>query len=598
MPSRPILLFLHGVGTRQSDHWRGALEEALTALDYPGLDAARVIAPKYPNTLRGADDDDPLPELTVKTPSGDAARKNRRDFERRMAAVEVMLGRNDRGDGWFGGDAVVDAVVSAPLVFDRAKHYISNRQIRAQVLNRVLRRLPQSGRLVIVGHSLGSVIAADLVRRLPQDLKVVGMVTIGSPLAHSRFNVDKLRATLKEPPTNLGWWVNFWNVTDPVTTHRGVSSAFPWMIDHRIQTDLGPHVHDAETYLANEDVAEAIGFALFGSRSKELAVQDRGVDIRLDYVETLALMALRYGYLTKSRLEADQQDRYAEALRQVQASTVDLIRKRNDLEDRRMPLAIARLAVDVSDPNSQAPEPTSISHLSREEAVTPLVTLATSNIIRPFEIAVSKETQRDAMAHLTLDMGLGSQVGVDVIRASERAQKVLSGGGMNWLKWAAIGLGAAALIAATGGLVLAAAPGLVGAAAITSALAAFGPGGMIGGLLTAGTLLSAGGGGIAVGLASPGTSAETVEAVVASQLTAAILRELQGVEQDPTTWNNLVQTRIEVQRQQTRLQPLCDESAPVLKDFERKLDALDRALDYLSDHHLVPGDASKNEDEE
>lgn len=598
MPDRPILLFLHGVGTKQNDDWKGALEGALVTLGYPGLDAARVIAPKYPHSLQGSDDNDPLPELTVNTQSGDAARQNRRAFERRMAAVEVMLGRNNRGDGWFGGDAVVDAVVTTPLVFARAKHYISNRQIRAQVLSRVLRRLPESGRLVIVGHSLGSVIAADLVRRLPRDLKVVGMVTVGSPLAHPRFDVDKLRSTLKEPPTNLDWWVNFWNAADPVTTHRGVSSIFPWMIDHRIQTDLGPHVHDAGTYLINEDVANAIGFALFGSRSKELVVQDRGVDIRLDYAETLAVMALRYGYLTKSLLEDDQQDRYAGALRQVQASTVELIRKRNDLQGRPMPAAIARLAVDLSDPESEAPEPTSISHLSKEDAVVPLVTLATANILRPFEIAVPKDTQRNAMANLTLGMGLGSQLGKDVVQAGERAQKVLAGTGKSWLKWAAIGLGAAALIAATGGLVLAAAPGLVGAAAITSALAAFGPGGMIGGLLTAGTLLSAGGGSIAVGLASPGTSADTVEAVVGSQLTAAILRELQGIEQDPTAWSNLVETRIEVQRQQARLRPLCDESAPVLKELERKLTAIDRALDHLRAHNLVPGDTAEAQDEE
>ena len=80
-----------------------------------------------------------------------------------------------------------------------------------------------------------------------------------------------------------------------------------------------------------------------------------------------------------------------------------------------------------------------------------------------------------------------------------------------------------------------AAPGVAGAAAITSALAAFGPGGMIGGLLTAGTLVTAGGGGIAFGLASPGTTAETVEAVVGAQLAAALLRQRQGLEQDPTT---------------------------------------------------------------
>jgi len=194
------------------------------------LDAAEVIAPKYPNALHGVDDNVPLPELTVKAPSGEVAKRNRRDFERREGAIEVRLGRHVPGKGWFGGGAVAQGALHVP-VFDQADNYLNNRRIRAFVLARIIEQLPGSGRLVIVGHSLGSVIAADLVRRLPTDVEVAGMVTIGSPLANSKFHVDGLRGILREPPMNLAWWVNFWNPADPVTTHRGISSVFPWMID-------------------------------------------------------------------------------------------------------------------------------------------------------------------------------------------------------------------------------------------------------------------------------------------------------------------------------------------------------------------------------
>ena len=150
------------------------------------------------------------------------------------------------------------------------------------------------------------------------------------------------------------------------------------------------------------------------------------------------------------------------------------------------------------------------------------------------------------MEDLTIEMGLGRQLGSDVFTAAEAARRVLSAGGANWIKWAAIGVGAAAVLA-TGGLALAAVPaGLAGAAAITSALAAFGPGGMIGGLLTGAALVSVGTGGIVVGLASPTTSAETVEAVASTQLAAAILRKSQGIEQDAATWSNLVEARHEM----------------------------------------------------
>lgn len=599
LSNEPILLFLHGVGDGdKDDYWKARLSEALVRLGFPALNTARAIAPKYAHALRGWDEKDSLPGLTIKQPSGEAAKKNRRDFERRIGAVEFRLGRHDRGDGWLGGEAVVNLAVGLPP-FGQAGNYMNKPQIRAQVLNRILKELPESGRLVIVGHSLGSVIAADLVRRLPVGLDVVGMVTIGSPLANGNFDVDKLRETLKEPPTNLAWWVNFWNVHDPVAAHRGVSSVFPWVIDFRIQTRLSPRVHDAVEYLNDESVAAAIGFALFGSRSREIARIDKGVDVRLDSAERLALLALRYAYLMKTRLEGDQLDRFAGALRQVQAAVVDDIRRRNASEGRAMPSEVARLAFDLSDPQATVPEPFPSSHMAKDDAVVPLTVLAAENVIRPFEISISKDKWQEAMKDLTAEMGLGGQYGADVFTAAKSAQEALSGGpGLNWMKWGALGAGAAAIVVATGGLALAAGAGLAGAAVLTSALAAFGPGGMIGGLITAGTLVTAGGGGIAFSLASPGTTADTVAAVFERQLATAILRERQNLDQDPTLWRVLVETEIEVRREHERLDEFSDESAQSLKEMKRKIEATERALQYLRDNDLepsVPGASGETE---
>lgn len=264
----------------------------------------------------------------------------------------------------------------------------------------------------------------------------------------------------------------------------------------------------------------------------------------------------------------------------MQAQTLDQVVQRNTSEGRPIPSAIARLEVDRADPGSEAPKPVVQYGMSKEEALLPLLSIAASNVLRPFEIAVAAEIRRDAMATLTLEMGLGSQIGTDVFTAAETARSELNGG-TNWVKWAALGLGAAAVVAATGGLALAAAPGVAGAAAVTSALAAFGPGGMIGGLLTAGTLVSAGGGSLAIGLASPTTSAATVEAVVESQLAVAVLRRLQGFDQDPATWHGLVEIAEELRREHERLDEISDESSPTLKDLRLKIQALERAIDYL-----------------
>ena len=600
LSNEPILLFLHGVGDGdQDDKWKFRFSETLTRLGYPDLDTARVIAPKYAHALKGWDDKESLPGVTIKQPSREAAKQNRRDFERRMGAVEFRLGRHDRGNSQPGGEAVIGMALGLPIsISKQANNYLNDPQIRAQVLNRILAKLPESGRVVIVGHSLGSVIAADLVRRLPVGLVVAGMVTIGSPLANGNFDVDKLREMLKEPPTNLAWWVNFWNAPDPVAAHRGVSSAFPWMVDFRIDTKtVGVNAHAAAEYLTNEAVVVAIGFALFGSRSKELANIDKGLDIPLDATELVDLLALRYVYLIKMRLEGDQQDRFSGALRQVQAAVVDDIRRRNIRERRGMPSAVARLAFDLSDSQATVPEPLPSSHIAKDEAVVLLTILAAENVIRPFEISISKDKRQDAMQDLTAEMGLGSQYGADVFVAAKRAQETLSGTrGVNWIKWGALGAGAAAIVLATGGLALAAAPGLAGAAVITSALATFGPGGMIGGLLTAGTLVTAGGGGIAFGLASSGTTAEALEAVVARQLAAVILRQLQHLEQDSVVWRILTETEIEVRRVHERLDEFSDESAPALKELKRKIETIERALKYLRDNGLEPGVPSSTPD--
>lgn len=590
MSNEPVLLFLHGVGDGNRDGaWLTGLSAALGRLGYPHVDPERVIAPRYAHALKGSDESLRLPPVTVKRPVRDKVRQNRRDFERRTAALEFRLGRHNQGRGWGGAELVVNGSAGLPG-FGQVRKYLGDVDVRAQVLQLILKKLPAAGPIVIIGHSLGSVIAADLLRRLPEGLNVVGMVTIGSPLASGRFEVDKLRESMQEPPTNLAWWANFWNVLDPVAAHRGLSSVYNWMLDFRIGTGFNHHVHDAEAYLSHDAVAEAVGFALFGSRCTELVSIDHGLDIALDASELTALVALRYAYLLGSRLDGEQKVRFAGALRQVQAVVVDEIRQRNREAGRPLPSEVARLAFDASDPQAMVPEPLPSRHLTKEDAVTLLTVLASENVIRPFEIEVERAKWLDAMQDLTAEMGLGSPFGAHVFEAAKEAQDVLSGGSIakNWKKWGALGAGAVALLVATGGLALAAAPGVAGAALITSALAGFGPGGMIGGLLTAGTLVGAGGGGIAFSLASPGTTAETVEAVVQRRLAAAILRKRQNLEPDFALWGILAENEITFRREHERLDEFSDESAQGLKELKKKLETIERAMRYLSDNGLEP----------
>ena len=590
MTTQPVLLFLHGVGAGDPDDvWKDVLDARLRDIGYPGLDGVTVIAPKYPNSLRGTDDSLPLPGITVKEPSGEEARRNRRDFDRRETAIETLLEKHERGSDWPLGEPLTDLALRL-RGFEQAANYLRDPKVRASVLTRVLREVPQSGRLVIVGHSLGSVVAADLLRRLPPGIRVVGMVSIGSPLSSATFHVEGLRDTLRQPPTNLDWWVSFWNPLDPVTTHRGVSSAFPWMTDYRVAAAVNLKVHDAVTYLGDARVARAVGHALHGSRSTALTTLEKGLDVPVDAPETLMLLALRYAYLTETKLTGTARERYASARREVQGRAVDALRDRRARDGRPLPASVASLAVDLADPHSAVPEPGRVDHLSKDESVLPLISVMTANVIRPFEIDVDESVRVEALEDLAIEMGLGRQYARDLVDAGEATRRALSGS-TRWVRWAALGLGAAALVAATGGLALAAAPGVAGAAAITSALAAFGPGGMVGGLMTAGALVGTGGGSVVLGLTSSGTTAAAAEVVVSSKVTAAILRQRQGLDQDASTWSDLAEAGRALRRERAHLALVSDPSATTLKELDLKLRTVDRALAYLAAIGLGPGES-------
>ena len=612
MSDKPVLLFLHGVGDGDGQgQWQSTLEKSLRRTGHPCLDGVTILAPQYAQALNGIDESQELPGRTFKTPNRDAAKLNRRNFERRLSAVERRISRQDEehiinvalaDKAQRLHKAAVDAALTAPL-FKQAANYLKNEQIRAQVLNRVLAVTPKSGKLVIVAHSLGSVIAADLLLRLPVDVEVSALVTIGSPLANGRFKLEDLGDALSDPPSNLGWWVNFRNAWDPVAIRRGLSSVFPWLLDHTINTHFDIDMvaaHSATVYLDHSTVADTIGHAVFGNNRRERISDDEVADIPLDGTERSALLGLRYGHLIKNELDREIRLRYLPALRAVQEQTISDLRVHNKLRERPIPSQIARLDFDSSDPSSPLPEPSlRASEFSKEEAITHLTAAASTNVIAPFEISISKDAERRAMEELASEMGLKRQFGSDVLEARKRAQDILRDRqNGKWIKVGVIVAGTAALAVGAGGIVLAiAAPGLVGAAAVTSALASFGPGGMIGGLITAGTLvggggllLGSGGGSLASSLAGEETSVEQFEDIVALQLAAVLVRDMHEIDSDPDVWQFLTEIETKVSRQHERLDEISDKKAPSVEALAKKRTIAARALKYMSDNGLEPGD--------
>jgi hypothetical protein len=396
----PTLVYLHGVGADHDDAWRVVLGEALRRAGYPGLDGVRCCAPKYPNTLRyPSDENHPLPPQTVRRLAKDEHDELRWRVERATADLERALGAHTAGRLTPLAAETVPAVMR---VLPQARRYLENDATRANTLHRVLDALPDSGRIVLLAHSFGCIVAADLVTRLPADIEVVGMITLGSPAGHLGVHrgSDRLEV-LREPLPHLGWWLNVWGGADPVTGMRGISHRFPWVLDIALPAAL----HPMEGYLGSVTVASAVGRALFGSRSRELAVPEALPEPQIDDVELHAYLLLAYAHFVAEHLPEKRRPRFRAALAATRA----------DLTER---LGLT----DTAEP----PDPARLRTMSKTTALLPLLSVATTNPIAPYHVEIGPAARREALHDLAVWIGLYSGYGRSLQHALTRASMAIA----------------------------------------------------------------------------------------------------------------------------------------------------------------------------
>lgn len=153
----------------------------------------------------------------------------------------------------------ISSVVTRVGDLTEAKVYAAHRSVRAEVLRDVLTQLPTQGSVVILAHSLGSVIAVDLLTKLPTDLRVSALVTLGSPLASDMWKHARTAAA-DFPYDRVGAWVNVYDSRDAITFGRGVSGRFPMAVD--LSVDI--RSHSVRGYAAHPAVGAVVGHLLYG----------------------------------------------------------------------------------------------------------------------------------------------------------------------------------------------------------------------------------------------------------------------------------------------------------------------------------------------
>lgn len=145
--------------------------------------------------------------------------------------------------------------------------YMNDRDMHECILGKVLDHLGPDTALVI-GHSLGSVIAYEAVSRQPANVRA--LITIGSPLGIRNVVFDKLTPAPSLHGSGLGQWpgkVSEWtNIAargDIVAAQKQLAPFFGSKVNDVI-IDSGWDAHSSTRYLNSVEAGRAVARALYG----------------------------------------------------------------------------------------------------------------------------------------------------------------------------------------------------------------------------------------------------------------------------------------------------------------------------------------------
>jgi endonuclease G, mitochondrial len=174
--------------------------------------------------------------------------------------VGGVVSRLQRQLTWLANRSGLDDVVIARAFRDVAA-YLDTPEIRTRVLDEVLTTVPDRGPVVLVCHSLGTVVGMDLLTRLPEDIEVRALVTAGSPLGMDSVH-RRLLVGGPHLPDRVANWLNAWCSADAVAIGCPLAAHWGRRVVEVATDNPKDRAHDIEEYLADGRVARAIGGAL------------------------------------------------------------------------------------------------------------------------------------------------------------------------------------------------------------------------------------------------------------------------------------------------------------------------------------------------
>ena len=152
---------------------------------------------------------------------------------------------------------VIDAAMDLPLYIQEPK----GGEIRAAVRDAIERAMKRADKVVLVGHSLGSVIAFDVAAEelaAKGNERLAALVTMGSPLnwvADIRKSMSKGQSAM--PCLGAFPWVNFWDPADPVPEHKELDDKVFTGV-RNVKVESGQDILSHCAYWNDEQIARRI----------------------------------------------------------------------------------------------------------------------------------------------------------------------------------------------------------------------------------------------------------------------------------------------------------------------------------------------------
>ncbi|ANP53008.1 V8-like Glu-specific endopeptidase [Streptomyces griseochromogenes] len=286
------LVFLHGRSQEGKDpenlrrEWTGGLNQGLVRAGLPPVDPADAWFPYYGDRLvQALPAHEAVPRVTEATilspaeavaPSSPTARavyeemigeaadrwnvpRERLPDAERLTLGDIVGGLH-RQLGWLAARSDLDARTIALILHDVAA-YLDDGHVRDAVLDAVLETLPEDGEVVLVSHSLGTVVGMDLTTRLSPALRTIHLTTAGSPLGLDSVYKRLLIGGPKRPDVVTDW-LNAWNPSDAVAIGCPLADEWAGTVTDVAVINARDRAHNIAEYLSHPEVAGEIGTRL------------------------------------------------------------------------------------------------------------------------------------------------------------------------------------------------------------------------------------------------------------------------------------------------------------------------------------------------